>query len=173
MRDFGLYTVRTCALYQSRDPVRETARFKPGGETGRGAVECATCRTRTFSLGGFFMNRRSFLKNASIGATAAAATTLAAPAVRAQSATDMVIVSTWPRDFPGLGSSAQRPGRAHRRAFRRGVSPSSISPPASASAPSTASMKSPRATPRPISAPNITGRASIPPSPISPPCRSG
>ena len=54
------------------------------------------------------MDRRSFLKNASIGATAAAATTLAAPAVRAQTTTEMVIVSTWPRDFPGVGTSAQR-----------------------------------------------------------------
>ena len=39
------------------------------------------------------------------GATAASA--LAAPAV-AQSRKEMVIVSTWPRDFPGLGISAQR-----------------------------------------------------------------
>ncbi len=50
------------------------------------------------------MQRRKFLKGAAIGATA---TTLAAPAV-AQSAKDMVIVSTWPRDFPGLGIPAQR-----------------------------------------------------------------
>ncbi|WP_321333792.1 TRAP transporter substrate-binding protein [Breoghania sp.] len=55
------------------------------------------------------MNRRSFLKNAGLGAgAAAAATTLATPAVHAQNVTDMVIVSTWPRDFPGLGTSAQR-----------------------------------------------------------------
>lgn len=54
------------------------------------------------------MDRRSFLKNAGLGAgAAAAATTLAAPAI-AQGTTDMVIVSTWPRDFPGLGTSAQR-----------------------------------------------------------------
>ena len=38
---------------------------------------------------------------------AGAATTLAAPAV-AQGSVDMVIVSTWPRDFPGLGIPAQR-----------------------------------------------------------------
>ncbi len=56
----------------------------------------------------YIMDRRSFLKNASIGAGAAAATTLAAPAVRAQTTSEMVIVSTWPRDFPGLGTSAQR-----------------------------------------------------------------
>ena len=53
------------------------------------------------------MERRKFLKTAGIGATAAAATTLAAPAI-AQGVKDMVIVSTWPRDFPGLGLSAQR-----------------------------------------------------------------
>jgi len=54
------------------------------------------------------MDRRSFIKNAGLGVGgAAAATTLAAPAI-AQSTTDMVIVSTWPRDFPGLGIPAQR-----------------------------------------------------------------
>ncbi len=54
------------------------------------------------------MDRRSFMKKAGMaGAGAAAATTLAAPAI-AQSSTDMVIVSTWPRDFPGLGLPAQR-----------------------------------------------------------------
>ncbi len=50
------------------------------------------------------MERRTFLKSAAL---AGAATTLAAPAV-AQSSTEMVIVSTWPRDFPGLGLPAQR-----------------------------------------------------------------
>ena len=53
------------------------------------------------------MKRRKFLKTAGLGATAAAASTLAAPAI-AQGVKDMVIVSTWPRDFPGLGLSAQR-----------------------------------------------------------------
>ncbi len=53
------------------------------------------------------MDRRSFLKTSAVGGTAAAAGTLAAPAV-AQGRTPMVIVSTWPRDFPGLGTSAQR-----------------------------------------------------------------
>lgn len=55
------------------------------------------------------MKRRDFIKKAG-GATAGvavAATTLAAPAV-AQKTKEMVIVSTWPRDFPGLGISAQR-----------------------------------------------------------------
>ena len=50
------------------------------------------------------MQRRKFLKGAAI---AGAASTLAAPAV-AQAKKEMVIVSTWPRDFPGLGLPAQR-----------------------------------------------------------------
>lgn len=54
------------------------------------------------------MDRRSFLKNTTVGAGAVAATsTLAAPAI-AQGTKEMTIVSTWPRDFPGLGTSAQR-----------------------------------------------------------------
>jgi TRAP-type mannitol/chloroaromatic compound transport system substrate-binding protein len=53
------------------------------------------------------MERRQFLKVATGGAAAATATSLAAPAV-AQERKDLVIVSTWPRDFPGLGTSAQR-----------------------------------------------------------------
>ncbi len=54
------------------------------------------------------MDRRSFIKKAGLTAGAtAAASTLAAPAI-AQSRKDMVIVATWPRDFPGLGTSAQR-----------------------------------------------------------------
>ena len=51
------------------------------------------------------MERRGFLKGAAVAGAAAGA--LAAPAV-AQSTRDLVIVSTWPRDFPGLGLSAQR-----------------------------------------------------------------
>ncbi|MCY6380133.1 TRAP transporter substrate-binding protein [Hoeflea prorocentri] len=50
------------------------------------------------------MERRKFLKGAAI---AGAASTLAAPAL-AQSKIEMVIVSSWPRDFPGLGLPAQR-----------------------------------------------------------------
>ncbi|MCC5988003.1 MAG: TRAP transporter substrate-binding protein [Pararhodobacter sp.] len=53
------------------------------------------------------MDRRSFLKTSAVGGAAAATGSLAAPAV-AQGRTPMVIVSTWPRDFPGLGTSAQR-----------------------------------------------------------------
>jgi TRAP-type mannitol/chloroaromatic compound transport system substrate-binding protein len=53
------------------------------------------------------MDRRSFIKNAGVAAGATAATTLAAPAI-AQARQEVNIVSTWPRDFPGLGTSAQR-----------------------------------------------------------------
>lgn len=55
------------------------------------------------------MKRRQFLKKAGVASvgTAAAATTLAAPAV-AQERIEMTMVSTWPRDFPGLGTGAQR-----------------------------------------------------------------
>lgn len=51
------------------------------------------------------MERRKFLTGAAIAGTGAA---LAAPAVHAQSAKTITIVSTWGRDFPGLGISAQR-----------------------------------------------------------------
>ncbi|MFV0475736.1 MAG: TRAP transporter substrate-binding protein [Pikeienuella sp.] len=50
------------------------------------------------------MERRLFLKGAAL---AGAGATLAAPAI-AQERKTMVIVSTWPRDFPGVGTSAQR-----------------------------------------------------------------
>ena len=51
------------------------------------------------------MDRRKFLKGAAIGAGAKA---LAAPAAIAQGGNQLTIVSTWPLDFPGLGTSAQR-----------------------------------------------------------------
>jgi len=51
------------------------------------------------------MERRKFLKGAALAGTGAV---LAAPAVNAQTAKTITIVSTWPRDFPGLGLSAQR-----------------------------------------------------------------
>ncbi len=54
------------------------------------------------------MDRRSFIKKTGVAAGAtAAATTLAAPAI-AQGKKEMVFVSSWGRDFPGLGISAQR-----------------------------------------------------------------
>ncbi|WP_068313246.1 TRAP transporter substrate-binding protein [Polycladidibacter hongkongensis] len=54
------------------------------------------------------MDRRSFLKKAGLaaGATASAAT-LAAPAV-AQGKRELKMVTTWPKNFPGLGTGAQR-----------------------------------------------------------------
>lgn len=51
------------------------------------------------------MERRKFLKTAALGGTGSL---LAAPMVNAQAAKTITIVSTWPRDFPGLGTSAQR-----------------------------------------------------------------
>jgi TRAP-type mannitol/chloroaromatic compound transport system substrate-binding protein len=53
------------------------------------------------------MDRRSFIKTTGVAAGAAAASTFAAPAI-AQARKEMVIVSTWGRDFPGLGTGAQR-----------------------------------------------------------------
>ncbi len=53
------------------------------------------------------MERRKFIKGAALAGAGVAASTLAAPAI-AQGTRDMVIVSSWPRDFPGLGVSAQR-----------------------------------------------------------------
>ncbi|MEL6701487.1 MAG: TRAP transporter substrate-binding protein, partial [Pseudomonadota bacterium] len=53
------------------------------------------------------MDRRSFIKKAGLTGAAAGAATLATPAL-SQNIKEMVIVSTWPRDFPGLGLPAQR-----------------------------------------------------------------
>ena len=54
------------------------------------------------------MKRREFLKKgAVVGGAAAAATTIAAPAI-AQKRIEITMVSTWGRDFPGLGTGAQR-----------------------------------------------------------------
>lgn len=52
------------------------------------------------------MNRRDLLKGAAFGAVAAAGT-VAAPAI-AKERIEVNMVSTWPRDFPGLGTGAQR-----------------------------------------------------------------
>lgn len=54
------------------------------------------------------MDRRSFIKKASFaGAGAVAASTLAAPAI-AQGNQTWRMVTTWPKNFPGLGVGAQR-----------------------------------------------------------------
>ena len=54
------------------------------------------------------MKRREVIKKGLIGAgTVAAATTISAPAIAA-GRIEITMVSTWPRDFPGLGTGAQR-----------------------------------------------------------------
>ena len=73
------------------------------------------------------MERRDFLKKAGAG-TAVAAGTLAAPAI-VKARTEIAMVTTWPRDFPGLGTGAQRfakslselsDGRLHVTYYARG-----------------------------------------------------
>ncbi|GHA34610.1 C4-dicarboxylate ABC transporter [Devosia pacifica] len=53
------------------------------------------------------MKRRDFFKTAGISAAGAAAATLATPAI-AQGGTTWRMVTTWPKNFPGLGVGAQR-----------------------------------------------------------------
>lgn len=53
------------------------------------------------------MDRRSFLKKASLATGAAAASSLAAPAI-AQNKRELRMVTSWQKNFPGLGTSAQR-----------------------------------------------------------------
>ncbi len=53
------------------------------------------------------MKRRKLLKGAAGTAAATAAATVSFPAI-AQQRIEVVMVSTWPRDFPGLGTGAQR-----------------------------------------------------------------
>ncbi|KAA5604501.1 TRAP transporter substrate-binding protein [Roseospira marina] len=54
------------------------------------------------------MKRREFLSGAAVaGAGAAAASTLATPAI-AQDKRELKMVTTWPKNFPGLGTSAER-----------------------------------------------------------------
>ncbi len=53
------------------------------------------------------MDRRSFLKNSALGGTAAAATTLAAPAY-AQGNRTLTMVTSWPRGFAGLADAADK-----------------------------------------------------------------
>jgi TRAP-type mannitol/chloroaromatic compound transport system substrate-binding protein len=55
------------------------------------------------------MDRRSFLTRS--GTVAAAAATLSAPAI-AQSIRELKMVTSWPKGFPGLGTSAERLGHA-------------------------------------------------------------
>ncbi|MCH9673252.1 MAG: TRAP transporter substrate-binding protein [Gammaproteobacteria bacterium] len=53
------------------------------------------------------MKRREFINRGAVGVGTAAATAVAPPAV-AQERIEITMVSTWPRDFPGLGTGAQR-----------------------------------------------------------------
>ena len=55
------------------------------------------------------MKRRKFIKTAGIASagSALAATGLATPAI-AKDRVEIAMVATWPRDFPGLGTGAQR-----------------------------------------------------------------
>ncbi len=53
------------------------------------------------------MKRRNFLKKGAMGVGGVAAAGIAAPAI-AKERIEIVMVSTWPRDFPGLGTGAQR-----------------------------------------------------------------
>ena len=53
------------------------------------------------------MKRRDFIKTGGIAAATAGGVITGAPAIAAD-VREMTIVSTWPRDFPGLGVSAQR-----------------------------------------------------------------
>jgi len=54
------------------------------------------------------MKRREFIKKAGAGAIAAGAVIAGAPAVHAQKTIEITMVTTWGRDFPGLGTGAQR-----------------------------------------------------------------
>ena len=63
---------------------------------------------KTKTLKGKTPSRRKFMKAAAAtGIAAVAASSLAAPAVAADRV-DIAMVTTWPRDFPGLGTGAQR-----------------------------------------------------------------
>ncbi|MGC8204039.1 TRAP transporter substrate-binding protein [Aliiroseovarius sp. PTFE2010] len=53
------------------------------------------------------MDRRSFLRNSALGGTAAAATSLAAPAI-AQGKEVLTMVTTWPRGLAGVWDSVER-----------------------------------------------------------------
>jgi TRAP-type mannitol/chloroaromatic compound transport system substrate-binding protein len=53
------------------------------------------------------MERRKFLKGAAAGGVAAAAATVSAPAI-SQGIKQLKMVTTWPKNFPGLGTGAER-----------------------------------------------------------------
>jgi len=53
------------------------------------------------------MDRRSFLKTTGVTAGATAASAVAAPAI-AQNVTELKLVMSWPKNFPGLGTAPER-----------------------------------------------------------------
>jgi len=53
------------------------------------------------------MKRRNFITAAAAGVAGAAASTLSAPAI-AQGKRQLKMVTTWPKNLPGLGTSAER-----------------------------------------------------------------
>jgi TRAP-type mannitol/chloroaromatic compound transport system substrate-binding protein len=53
------------------------------------------------------MKRRKFLQGAAAGGVAAAAATISAPAI-SQGGKQLKMVTTWPKNFPGLGTGAER-----------------------------------------------------------------
>jgi TRAP-type mannitol/chloroaromatic compound transport system substrate-binding protein len=53
------------------------------------------------------MKRRTFLQGAAAGGVAAAAATVSAPAI-SQGVKQLKMVTTWPKNFPGLGTGAER-----------------------------------------------------------------
>jgi TRAP-type mannitol/chloroaromatic compound transport system substrate-binding protein len=53
------------------------------------------------------MKRRKFLQGAAAGGVAAAAATISAPAI-SQGTKQLKMVTTWPKNFPGLGTGAER-----------------------------------------------------------------
>jgi len=53
------------------------------------------------------MERRKFLKAGAVASSAAVASTLAAPAI-SQGNVELTMVTSWPKNFPGLGTAAQR-----------------------------------------------------------------
>ncbi len=54
------------------------------------------------------MKRREFIKKTGAGAVAVGTLAGSAPAIHAQKTIEIAMVTTWPRDFPGLGTGAQR-----------------------------------------------------------------
>ena len=77
-------------------------------EKGAGDMD-ALLRSRQYldGLVNRTMKRRSFIKKAAAGSTAAAASTLPAPAI-SQGLKEWRMVTSWPKGLPGLGTGAER-----------------------------------------------------------------